>query len=120
MENDIQALGARLIALCPQRPEFLKQMREKHSLNFEIIRDEGNVYADKLGLRFTLPDYLQEVYMKFPIDLPRINGEPSWTLPMPARYVVKQDGVIAAADFDPDYTVRPEPRKTLADLQDIS
>lgn len=94
-------------------------MREKHSLKFEILRDEGNVYAEKLGLRHTFPDYLQEAYMKFPIDLPRINGEPSWTLPMPARYVVKQDGIIAAADFDPDYTVRPEPQKTLADLKKI-
>ncbi len=41
------------------------------------------------------------------------------TLPMPARYVVKQDGIIVAADFDPDYTVRPEPQKTLADLKEI-
>ena len=106
--------------MCPQRPEFLKQMREKHSLNFEILRDEANGYAGKMGLRYTLPDYLQEVYMKFPIDLPRVNGEPSWTLSMPARYVVKQDGIIAAADFDPDYTVRPEPQKILADLKEIA
>ena len=63
---------------------------------------------------------LQEAYMKFPIDLPRINGEPSWTLPLPARYVVKQNGIISAADFDPDYTVRPEPQKTLADLKKIA
>lgn len=95
-------------------------MREKHNLSFEILRDKGNVYAEKLGLRFAFPDYLQEAYMKLPIDLPRVNGEPSWTLPLSARYVVRQNGIISAADFDPDYTLRPEPRKTLADLKKIA
>lgn len=108
------------MAICPQRPEFLKKMREKHNIGFEILRDSGNVYAEKLGLRFVLPEELRDVYLKLSIDLPRLNGDPSWTLAMPARYVVKKDGVVAAADFDPDYTSRPEPLKTLADLEKIA
>lgn len=116
---EIQKHGANLVALCPQRPEFLKQMKEKNGLSFDILRDEGNRYSEKLGLRFTLPDYLQEIYLKFPIDLPRLNGDDSWSLSMPARYVVNQAGVIAAVDFDPDYTNRPEPVKILEDLRKI-
>ena len=108
-----------MVALCPQRPEFLKQMREKHGIEFDILRDEGNEIADKFGLRFQLPEYLQELYMQFPLDLPRVNGEDSWTLPMPARYVVGQDGIIKAADYDPDYKRRPEPEKTIDDLKNI-
>ena len=104
------------MAFCPQRPEFLKQMRDKHGLSMDILRDEGNAYAAKLGLRFEVPDYLQEVYLKVQLDLPRLNGEPSWTLAMPARYVVNQAGSIVAADYAADYTDRPEPEKTLADL----
>lgn len=107
---------ATLVAVCPQRPEFLRQMQEKNGLTFDILRDEGNRYAEQLGLCFTLPEYLQDIYTKFRIDLPRLNGEPSWTLAMPARYVVNQAGVIVAADYDPDYTNRPEPAKTLEDL----
>jgi peroxiredoxin len=116
---EIQKNGANLVAFCPQRPEFLKQMREKNGLSFDILQDKENQYSEKLGLRFTLPDYLQEIYQNFKIDLPRINGEPSWTLAMPARYVVNQDGMITAADFDPDYTRRPEPEKILQDLKKI-
>ncbi len=111
--------GAEAVAFCPQRPEFLKQMREKHGLSMDILRDQGNDYAKELGLRYVLPGYLQEVYMKFPLDLPRLNGEPSWSLAMPARYVVNQSGVIAAADYAVDYTHRPEPEKTLEDLDRI-
>ena len=117
--EQINKLGANLIAFCPQRPEFLKQMESKYGITFDILRDEGNSYAAEVGLRYTLPDYLQEIYLTFPIDLPRLNGEPSWTLPMPTRYVVGKDGIIVAADFDADYTQRPEPEKTIQDLEKL-
>ena len=67
-----------------------------------------------------MPQYLQAIYLRFGIDLPRVNGEPSWTLSIPVRYVVRRDGTIAAADADPDYTSRPEPEKTLDDLRRLS
>ena len=94
-------------------------MRNKHNLTYDILRDEGNVYADKLGLKHEFPDYLKEVYLGLKVDLPRVNGEPSWSLAMPARYLVNQSGKIVAADFDPDYTVRPEPEKTLDDVRNL-
>ena len=112
-------MGANLIAISPQREEFLRQMAEKNNLTFEILRDKGNEIAHKFGLRFAFPDYLREVYLGFGADLERFNGDDSWTLPMPARYVINQKGVIVAADFDPDYTRRPEPSKTVEDLKNI-
>lgn len=95
-------------------------MIKKHDLEFDILQDLGNETANDFGLRYTLPDYLQEVYLGFQIDLSRVNGEDSWTLPMPARYIVDQNGIIVAADFDPDYTYRPEPRKSVEDLMKIN
>lgn len=115
--SEIEKLGANLIAISPQREEFLRQMAEKNNLTFEILSDKGNEIAHKFGLRFAFPDYLREVYQGFGADLARFNGDDSWTLPMPARYVVNRDGIIVAADFDPDYTHRPEPSKTVEDLR---
>jgi peroxiredoxin len=94
-------------------------MREKNSLEFDILRDPGNETAEKFGLRYELPEYLREIYRQFPLDLARVNGEDSWTLPMPARYVIGQAGIVRAADFDPDYRYRPEPAKTLEDLRKL-
>ncbi len=51
------------------------------------------------------------------IDLPRYNGDSSWQLPMPARFVIDPAGVVRDAAFDPDYTVRPDPLETLAALR---
>jgi peroxiredoxin len=71
-------------------------------------------------LRFTLPDDLKAVYLGFGIDLPVRNGEPSWTLPMPARFVVDRGGIVQAVDADPDYEHRPEPQKTVDDVKALA
>ena len=72
------------------------------------------------GLAFTLPDDLRDVYLNtFKNDLAKRNGEPSWQLPMPARFVIDRGGIIRAADVDPDYTVRPEPEATVAILKTL-
>ena len=69
------------------------------------------------GLRYRLPDELIAVYKSFGNDLTIGNGEDSWTLPMPARYVVGTDGVIAYAEVNPDYTRRPDPSELLPALR---
>lgn len=73
--------------------------------------------AARFGLRFALPDYLRAIYASFPLDLATYNGDASWTLPMPARFVIDRQGIIRAADSDPDYTTRPEPEETLGALR---
>jgi peroxiredoxin len=75
--------------------------------------------ADAFGIRFRLQDELIEAYKQFNVDLPVINGEPSWTLPMPARYVIAQDGTVAYAEVSPDYTQRPAPRELVTALQQL-
>jgi peroxiredoxin len=107
------------VAISPQLVKYSKQMKEKHELEFDILSDEGNKVADEFGLKFAYPDYLIEVYKGFGADFERFNGDDSWTLPMPARYVVGQDEIVKAADVHPDYTKRPEPSKTVEDLKKL-
>ncbi len=86
-------------------------------MSFELLRDFGNQVAEAYGLAFTLPDDLREIYLKFGIDLARGNGDGTWRLPMPARFVIDRGGIIRAVDADPDYTRRPEPAQTVAALR---
>lgn len=108
--------GASIAVLSPQRPQHSRSMLEKHGLKFPLLSDPGNAYAAELGLRFTVPEDLREVYLSLNINLPEHNAEDSWTLPIPARIVVGQDGIVRAADIDPDYTRRPEAEKTVQDV----
>lgn len=108
-----------MVAVSPLLPKYSKQVEKNNGLGFDILSDEGNAVAEAFGLKFGFPDYLIEVYKGFGADFERFNGDDSWTLPMPARYVVDQNGIIVNADFDPDYTVRPEPAKTVEDLKKL-
>ncbi len=95
-------------------------MTEKHGLEFDLLSDPASAYASQLGLTFELPVDLREVYLSLGIDLPKHNGEDSWTLPMPGRFVIDSGGVTRAVDVDPDYTHRPEPEKTIAVLEALA
>ena len=113
---ELEKHGASLVAITPQKAERSLLMIERHKLGFEMLSDPGNAYAARLGLRFQVPDALKEVYLSIGIDLEESNGSPDWTLPVPARIVVDRTGIVRAADIDVDYTRRPEPEKTIADV----
>ncbi|MBA4766491.1 MAG: AhpC/TSA family protein [Porphyrobacter sp.] len=111
--GEFEAAGARLVAISPQnRVNSRKSLRE-NALGFPILSDPGNETAAAFGLRFTLPDYLAALYRELGNHLPLFNGDDSWTLPMPGRFVIGSDGVIAYAEVNPDYTRRPEPTEML-------
>ena len=119
MNGEIEALGATLVAISPQTAEKSREMVERRKYAFPFLHDEGNAVAEAYGLRFRLPDALEQVYRKFGLDLEASNGETSWTLPMPARYVADGEGVVRYARVHPDYTRRPEPEETLEVLRQL-
>ena len=108
------------MAISPQLPEHNRELIRTRQLTFDILTDRGNAVATKFGLRFSLPNYLRQIYGTFPLDLEKFNGDASWTLPIPARFVIDSRGIIRAAESDPDYTTRPEPEDTLEAVRVLS
>lgn len=106
---EIEARGARLVAISPQTPANSRKSQRDNGLSFPILSDEKSQVAAAYGLRFSLPDYLVELYQGFSANLPAFNDDPAWVLPMPARFVLGTDGIIAYAEVNPDYTQRPDP-----------
>lgn len=118
--EDIVSRGAQLFAISPQTASNSRKSRRDHALGFPILRDPRSELASSFGIRFTLPDSLVELYKRFGNDLPLVNEDPSWALPMPARYVVGTDRVIAYAEVSPDYTRRPDPSELLPVLEQLA
>ena len=114
---EFDKLGASLVAISPQTPPNSRKSVRQNKLSFPILSDEKGKVGAAFGLRFNLPDYLVELYKGLKNDLPSFNDDPSWTLPMPARYLIGQDGTILYADVNPDYTQRPEPEDVIAALR---
>jgi len=113
-------LGASLIVISPELPQRVADMAAKQKLTFPILWDEKSNVAEAFGLSFTLPDDLRQVYLvSFGNDLAVRNGDPSWRLPVPSRFVVDRNGIVRSVQADPDYTHRPEPETTLEVLRKV-
>ena len=110
---EIRDAGARVVAISPQVAANSRKSVRQNALEFPILSDVHNDVAAAFGLRFALQGYLIELYKSLKNDLPAFNADPSWTLPMPARYVIAQDGTIVYAEVNPDYTRRPDPSEML-------
>ena len=108
-----------MVAISPQLQNYNREFIEEKNLTFEILSDPHNDVAQRYGLKFKFPDDLKEVYSRFNIDLPKYNGDDSWTLPLPARLIIDRNGIIRYAEINPDYTVRPDPGETTAALKEI-
>jgi peroxiredoxin len=116
---EIEQRGASVVAISPQTAPNSRKSQRDNKLTFPILSDEKSRVAAAFGLRFSLPDYLVELYKGFKNDLPAFNDDPAWVLPMPARYVIGTDGIIAYAEVNPDYTQRPDPSELLPVLDKL-
>lgn len=106
---EIEKRGAQLVAVSQQTAANSRKSQRANKLGFPILGDRGGALAQQFGVRWDVPDDLKQVHKQVGADLEAFNGDDSWTLPMPARYVIGQDGVIAYSEVNPDYTRRPEP-----------
>ena len=105
----LRELGANVVAISPQTAVNSRKSVRTNQLGFPVLSDVHGDTGAAFGLRFSLPDYLVDLYKMLKNDLPAFNNDPGWTLPMPARYVIGQDGVVLYSEVNPDYTHRPDP-----------
>jgi peroxiredoxin len=119
-QPEIEAHGASLVAISPQTAANSRKSQRSNKLAFPILSDKGGELAAKFGIRWRLPEDLQAIHKQLGADLAAFNGDDSWTLPMPARYVISQDGLIVYAEINPDYTRRPEPSDLLPILEKLA
>ncbi|MCB1868534.1 MAG: AhpC/TSA family protein [Gammaproteobacteria bacterium] len=113
---EIEAAGARLIGMAPETPDRALTTAERHQIKIDILSDQGNRVAETLGLVFELPEALRAIYQKIGIDVPAYNGDDSFKLPLPATYILEQDGVVLYDFVNADYTKRLEPEEIVARL----
>jgi peroxiredoxin len=103
-----------LVAIGPQTARQNDFMAGQHGLPFPVLNDPGNLVAEQFGLVYTIPDYHRAYYQSILVNIPFVNGEPSWRLPIPATYVIAKDRKILFAEAHADFRVRPEPEEALA------
>ena len=119
VRKDIESYGASLVAVSMQNAANSRRSARENHLNFPILVDGGGAVAAQFGLRYELPERILELYAQLGNDLKVVNGEDSGSLPMPGLFVIGQDGIVAYAEVNPDYTKRPDPHDLLPVLEQL-
>ncbi|RTZ49853.1 AhpC/TSA family protein [Chryseobacterium arthrosphaerae] len=102
----IKDKNAVLIAVSPQTPDHSLSMAEKNKLGFEVLSDQNNDFAKKLGIVFQLQDFVLPYYRNLGINLSEFNNNDENLLPVPAVFVVDQDRRIIFKYLDVNYMNR--------------
>ena len=124
LHPQLRERGALLVAISPQTTRQNNFTLEQHNLPYPLLSDPGAIVAEQFGLAYTIPAQHRRYYQSILVNIPFNNAglsyhnatEASWRLPLPAIYVVAQDGTITFAEAHADFRVRPEPADILATL----
>ncbi len=112
----VEAAGASLVAISAQTGKQAYFMHDQHKLAFPLLVDTQNELARQFGLVYRVPEEQQAIYRRTFVNLPFVNGDDSWELPIPATYVIDPNGEVRFASANEDYTERPEPLEILSQL----
>jgi peroxiredoxin len=106
---EVSALGAQLLAISPQLPDNSLSTAEKNELAYPVLSDSSMNAANAFGIAFELPPELVDLYGKAGNDLPTLNGNGRWVLPIPATFVFDAAGKVIYRHVESDYRQRAEP-----------
>jgi peroxiredoxin len=110
-------LGAQIVAITPETQHWSGMLKDYAGAPFRILSDIDGAYALELNLLFWVGDEKRDAMKALGLDLTLYQGNETWMLPVPATFIVRQDGVVAARFIDPDYRRRVEMEDLLAALR---
>ena len=119
--DEIHGLGAELVAISPQVPDDSMSKNDISKMTFQVLSDQGAQVAAQYGVAWQVPEFLLE-HMKVDrqLDLESINKGNGKILPIPATFVINQQGEVVWCFVDVDYRTRSEPADIIAALQALS
>jgi peroxiredoxin len=117
LSSAVRKRGALLIGISPQTTRQNDFLAIQHSLGFPVLSDVGCRVASQFGLTYSVSSPFQQYYRSILVNIPLMNGDESWRLPLPATYVIAPDNTILQATAHADFRVRPDPLEVLEALQ---
>lgn len=98
--------GVRFVSIVPETAEFTQRMIDGNGLSFPVLSDLDHAYALELALAVWTGEELGALYSRRGIDLARFQGNSSGMLPIPATFVLDDDGLVRARFVDPEFRRR--------------
>jgi peroxiredoxin len=117
--NQLPQLNATLVAVSPEIEQHAHQTKQENQLNFSLLRDDANQLALACGLVYTLPDEIINQYTKFGLDFKSRHNDSEHRLPIPATFILDQQGIIRYAFVEEDFMSRAEPTEIIKVLRGL-
>jgi peroxiredoxin len=118
--DEINALGAQLVAISPQMPDGSMKAKEIDEMGFTVLSDQDAKVAEQLGVAWQVPDHLiQHMRNDRGLDLESINNGNGRILPIPATFVVDKNANVVWRYVDVDYRTRSEPEDIITALKQL-
>ena len=111
--------GASVIAITPEKGEKIERTIRKSGASFSIIYDENHRIMDKYQVSFKLSGWKRFIYGFGGININKASGNKDSALPVPATYIIAEDGTIYTSHFNEDYTQRMQVIEMLDVLKDL-
>jgi peroxiredoxin len=119
LRPDVEERGATFVSISQQTVAENLKAHELLKLRFPILSDRGARIAEQFGVRWRVPTPLREIHRKSGIDLPLLDGDESWTLPIPARFILDRAGVIVYSEINPGHSSPSNARDVLPVLDHL-
>jgi peroxiredoxin len=116
----IEVAGASLLALTPETGGLPLVMKHDKKARFAVLSDVDCGIGLAAGIIFRIPKLYRARLEAVGINLPERHGNSAWFLPVPATFIVTQDGLIASRFVDADFTHRAEPADIIKTLRGLT
>jgi peroxiredoxin len=120
LQPTLKALGVPLVAVSPQVPERLGDIRTRHDLTFKVASDPDNALGRRFGILYTADEASQAAQRARGSFIGETTGTGTWELPQPAVVVIGRDQTVAFAEVSPDWLVRTEAEPVLAAVRTLA
>lgn len=119
LQDSLQTLtgkGAYVIGVSPETAEGVAKTVNKTKASFSIISDRDYSVMKAYQVNYVMEQGLADRYKKGGLDIAVANGQTDYVLPVPATYIIDQNGKIKFVYFDKDYKKRPSVKSLAANL----
>lgn len=119
--DEVRALGAEIYSIGPETLENARKFIEKgRGAYIPALCDVDGAAMDAYRISFEVPEVLWPFFDSWGLNLPALNPQVGWRLPVPATFVLDPAGVVRARYVNPEYTERMEPADIVAALRAIA
>jgi len=119
--DEIEAKGAKVIAVSPEKQENLQKTKSKTGAEFTLLYDEDYKICEDFDVAFVPKEQLIELYdTRLDADLENAHSDNSQRIPVPATFIINQKGKVAWRHFDRDYKERASEEEIMEALDNYN